>query len=250
MRVVCLGAGTAIPAAGYSPASIYVQAAQEHILLDAGAGSLQRLQRAGLPWHQLDRIFLTHFHLDHCLDLASILFAYRLPQLKRRKPLTVYGPPGLRKLYTQLDRVFQGWLTPRGFNLTLIELQETELRLKGYTVRTKRMNHYATRAVGYRVTEKGTSIAYSGDTDTCDAVVELGRGADLLILECSTPDEKKIEGHLTPSACARIAEAAQCRRLMLTHFYPVFKGYDIRSRVRRLFKGPLILAKDFTSVSL
>ena len=250
MRIVCLGAGTAIPAAGYSPASIYVQAAKEHILLDAGAGSLQRLQRAGLPWHQLDRIFLTHFHLDHCLDLASILFAYRLPQLNRKKPLAVYGPPGLNKLYKQLNHAFQGWLSPRGFELTFNELQETELRLKGYVVRTKRMAHYATKAVGYRITQAGKSLAYSGDTDVCDAVAELGRGADLLILECSARDEQKVEGHLTPSACAQIAQAAQCRHLMLTHFYPVFKGYDIRSRVRRFFKGRLTLARDFTSLTI
>lgn len=239
-----------MPAAGYSPAGIYVGTGKEHILLDAGAGSLQRLQRAGLPWHKLDRIFLTHYHLDHCLDLASILFAYRLPQLHRKKPLAVYGPPGLSRLYAQLNRAYQGWLAPRGFKLTLNELQETELRFKGYTVRTKRMNHYATRAVGFRITRKEKTLSYSGDTDACDAAVELGRGADLLILECSTPDEQKIEGHLTPSACACIAAAARCRRLLLTHFYPVFKGYDIRSRVRRLFKGRLILAKDFTSVSL
>jgi len=246
MQVTILGAGTAIPQDNHSPAGIYVKTAREHLLLDAGAGSLQRLQQAGLPWHQLDRIFLTHFHLDHCLDLASVLFAYRLPQLRRKKPLAVYGPPGLKKLYTQLNRTFSGWLTPRGFELMLNELQETEIALKGYTVRTKRMNHYATRAVGYRITEKGKSIAYSGDTDRCEDVIELGRGADLLILECSVPDEQKVEGHLTPTECAQIAQAAQCRHLVLTHFYPVFKGHDIRSQVRRFFKGKLTLARDFT----
>ena len=68
MQVTILGAGTAIPQDNHSPAGIYVKTAREHLLLDAGAGSLQRLQQAGLPWHQLDRIFLTHFHLDHCLD--------------------------------------------------------------------------------------------------------------------------------------------------------------------------------------
>ena len=59
MRVTVLGAGTAIPAQGYSPAGIYVRVAGEHVLLDAGAGSLQRLQRLGAPWSRLDRIFLT-----------------------------------------------------------------------------------------------------------------------------------------------------------------------------------------------
>lgn len=250
MRAVILGAGTAIPAARHSPAGVYVQVAGEHALLDAGAGTLQRLERSGAPWQALDRIFLTHFHLDHCLDLASILFAYRLPQLKRRKPLTVYGPPGLRRLYRRLNTAFSGWITPRGFRLVLRELSETTLRLPGYRVVTRRMNHYATKAIGYRLEARGVSIAYSGDTDMCKGVVALGQGADALILECSVTDEGKVEGHLTPSECGAIASAAGCRHLVLSHFYPVFRGYDIRRRVRCAFRGRVTLARDLTSLSL
>ncbi len=250
MRVTILGAGTAIPATGYSPASIYVQIAKEHVLLDAGAGSLQRLQKTGADWHRLDRIFLTHFHLDHCLDLASILFAYRLPQLKRRKPLYVYGPPGLKQLYKQLNTAFFGWMAPRGFRLVLTELQDNTLRLKGYSVTAKPMDHYATKAIGYRLASRGKSLVYSGDTDYCEAIVELGCDADLLVLECSVPDSLAVEGHLTPSECGEIARESGCKKLLLTHFYPVFQGYDLEKPVRRFFKGPLLLAKDFLSVSI
>ncbi len=250
MRIVVLGAGTAIPASGYSPAGIYIQVGRERILLDAGAGTLQRLEKAGLPWHAIDRIFLTHFHLDHCLDLASILFAYRLPQLERKKPLAVYGPPGLKKLYTRLNTAFQGWMSPRGFKLTITEIGEANLRMGGYTVSTKRMDHYRTRAVGYRITQAGKSVAYSGDTDYCRSVIRLGHEADLLILECAVTDEKKVEGHLSPSVCGQIAAKTDCGHLLLTHFYPVFKGYDIRSRVRRFYRGKVTLARDFTAMIL
>lgn len=246
MRVTLLGAGTAIPAQHHSPAGIYVHIAGEHVLLDAGPGTLQRLHAAGAPWARLDRIFLTHFHVDHCLDLVSILFALRLPDVRRRAPLYIYGPPGLRQLYRRLNRAFHGWVAPRGFRLILRELQETTLRLPGYRVSTRRMNHYATKAVGYRLTAAGKNLAYSGDTDVCNGVVELGRGADALILECSVPDARKVEGHLTPSECGRIAAAAGCHRLILTHFYPVFGSMDIRRRVRRAFRGRLTLARDGT----
>ena len=250
MYVTILGAGTAIPAARHSPAGIYVRVAREHILLDAGPGTLQRLHTVGVPYRRLSRIFLTHFHLDHCLDLASILFALRIPQMKRRAPLTIYGPPGLKQLYTRLNRAFHVWLTPRGFRLTIYELRDAMLRLPGYTIQTRRMNHYATGAIGYRLTAHGKSLAYSGDTDVCDGVVELGREAGTLILECSVTDEEKVNGHLTPTECGEIAAAADCRHLVLTHFYPVFKGYDIRVRVRRSFKGRLTLARDFLSLRL
>ena len=250
MSAIILGAGTSIPARGYSPAGVYVHIANEHILLDAGARTLQRLLTARAPWHQLDRIFLTHFHVDHCLDLISILFALRLPQMKRRKPLFVYGPPGLRRLYQRLNRAYQDWLSPRGYRVIFHEVQRTTLRLPGYTVGSYPMNHYATKAVGYRLERGHTSLAYSGDTDVCDNVVALGRGVNLLILECSHPDAHKVAGHLTPSECGRIAADAGCRHLVLTHFYPVFQGYDIRQRVRRYFRGPLTLAKDHTSLQV
>ncbi|PIQ84176.1 MAG: hypothetical protein COV75_03540 [Candidatus Omnitrophica bacterium CG11_big_fil_rev_8_21_14_0_20_63_9] len=250
MRVTVLGAGTSIPAKGHSPAGIYVQIAREHILLDAGPGTWQRLERAGAPWHQLDRIFLTHFHVDHSLDLVSILASLRLPPVKRKKPLHVYGPPGLKRLYRTLNAAYLDKLSPRGYRVVFHELQRATLRLPGYAVRSVPMNHYETKAIGYRLTAAGKTLAYSGDTDVCEGVVELGRGADALILECSVPDERKVEGHLTPSKCGRIAAEAGCRRLVLTHFYPVFKGYDIRARVRYAYRGRLTLAKDFTTIQL
>jgi len=246
MLVHILGAGTSIPAAHHSPAGIYVRVGREHVLLDAGPGTLQRLQLVGVSPHQIDRVFLTHYHVDHCLELVTLLFALRIPQPARQKPLTIYGPKGLRRLYQRLNTAFNGWLAPRGYHMTLRELDVTTIRLPGYTVRTKRM-HHSTRALGYRLEWKGKSVVYSGDTDVCTDIVQLGRDADLLILECSHPDERKVTGHLTPTECGEIAAAAGCRHLVLTHFYPVFDGYDIRRRVRRAFHGHLTLAKDFSS---
>lgn len=261
MRVVILGAGTSIPAKRRSPSGLYVRAGGEHLLFDAGPGTAQRLLAAGVSIFDLDRIFITHYHLDHCHDLASILFALRIPRSdpdrrrggpgpSRNKPLTVYGPAGLKRLYRRLNAAYHGWLTPRGYTLKLKELNETTLRLGGATVSTRRMNHYQTGAIGYRLECEGTRIAYSGDTDVCESIIALGAQVHLLILECSMPDHRKVEGHLTPSECGQIAASANCRRLALTHFYPVFQGYDIRRRVRRHFRGPVILAHDLLSLRL
>jgi len=249
MRVTILGAGTAIPAKGYSPAGLYVNTGREHLLFDAGPGTAQRLRAIGVSLWDLDRIFLTHYHLDHCLDLASILFALRIPRPARTRPLTVYGPPGLKRLYRRLNQAFHGWLTPRGYALILKELRETTVKLTNASVHSRAM-HHSTQALGYRLEVPRRAIAYSGDTDTCDAIAELGRNANVLILECSMTDERRVEGHLTPAACGRIADLANCRHLVLTHFYPVFKNYDIRARVRRHFRGRVTLARDFTTLTV
>ena len=249
MRVVILGAGTSIPAKDHSPSGIYIRAGREHLLFDVGPGTLQRLYTVGVSPFQLDRIFLTHYHVDHCLELVTILFALRIPQPVRKKPLTVYGPQGLTTLYRRLNQAFNGWLEPTTYRLALKEIGETTVRLPGYRVRSKRM-HHSTAALGYRLEARGKSVVYSGDTDYCPEIIELGHDADVLILECSHPDERKVSGHLTPSECGQIAAAAHCKHLVLIHFYPVFKGYNIRQRVRRSFRRRLTLARDFTTLSL
>lgn len=247
MRVVILGSGTGVPVPHRGYAGIYVRIANEHLLLDAGPGTLRQLSHLRVNYLDLDRIFITHFHPDHCLDLVSILFAMRIPQPARTKPLVIYGPPGIKRLYQQLNAAFKNWIQPKTYRLTFRELRATSLRLPGYTLRTKLMNH-SPGALGYRLEAGGRSVAYSGDTDYGRGIVELGRRADLLILECSLTDERKTSGHLTPTECGRIAAEAGCRHLVLTHFYPVFRGYDIRARVRRHFDNRLTLAHDFLTI--
>lgn len=260
MKVVILGSGTGVPVKERGYAGLYVRVGGEHVLLDAGPGTLKQLVRLGVTYLDLDRIFLTHFHPDHCLDLVSILFAMRIPRPARpvgrmsygarTKPLVIYGPRGLRQLYRRLNTAFHGWIAPRTYRLTFKELRGgAALRLSGWTVRTAPMRH-SSGALGYRLEHRGKAMAYSGDTDVCEGIVRLGRGADLLVLECSMTDERKVAGHLTPTECGRIAAQAACHHLVLTHFYPVFQRYDIPGRVRRAFRGKVSLARDLAKFSI
>ena len=62
---------------------------------------------------------------------------------------------------------------------------------------------------------------------------------------------EKIEVEVTEAEVnGQIAAIAECHHLVLTHFYPVFKNYDIRARVRRHYRGRLTLAKDLTSLQV
>lgn len=251
MKLVILGAGTSIPAKNYSPAGIYLRVKKENILLDAGPGTLQRLNDIGLSPFDLDRVFLTHYHVDHCLELVTLLFALRIPNPGHTKSLTIYGPKGLKRLYRQLNKTFQGWLTPRkkSYQLKFIELGRSVFSCGGYRVKTIRMNH-STEAIGYRISDGARSVTYSGDTDMCPEIITLGKSTDALILECSMKDENKMAGHLTPSECGQIAASAGCKQLVLTHFYPVFRNYDIRRRVRCFYSGSLTLARDKQTINL
>jgi ribonuclease BN (tRNA processing enzyme) len=115
---------------------------------------------------------------------------------------------------------------------------------------SKPMAHMS-ESVGYRIELKnGKSIAVSGDTDYCENLIDLASGVDLLVLECSFPDEKKVEGHLTPTLAGKIASESGCKRLLLTHFYPICDQHDILQRCRQVFHGEVILAEDLMRIEI
>ena len=85
-------------------------------------------------------------------------------------------------------------------------------------------------------------MVYSGDTDWSDSLIDLARGADLIILEASNPF--KVAGHLTPEEAGRLAEMAGVPRLVLTHIYPPGDAVDLVEEAGRSFTGEITIAED------
>ena len=71
MRVTILGSGTAVPVADRFPAGYLVRAGGTTLLLDLGPGTLRRLAQTGVGLEAIDAVLLTHYHTDHCADLAA-----------------------------------------------------------------------------------------------------------------------------------------------------------------------------------
>jgi ribonuclease BN (tRNA processing enzyme) len=91
---------------------------------------------------------------------------------------------------------------------------------------------------------------YTGDTGRDPGLGEWAAGCDVLLAECSLPDEMRMETHLTPEGCAELAAQAQPRSLVLTHFYPPVELVDIRALVAARYAGPVTLASDGWSINL
>ena len=87
-------------------------------------------------------------------------------------------------------------------------------------------------------------MAYSGDAKDCAELVALGRSADVLILECSYPDQLAHGDHLCPAQAGQIATRASAKHLVLTHLYPVCSASEIEAQARRVFGGRLTVARD------
>jgi ribonuclease BN (tRNA processing enzyme) len=74
-------------------------------------------------------------------------------------------------------------------------------------------------ALVLRVAWQGHTIAYTGDTEWTEALVELAQGADLLIAEGYT-DQRKIRFHLDVASLQQHAGRLGARRIVLTHMSP------------------------------
>ena len=249
-ELVVLGSGTGIPSLRRGSPGLAVISQNSRAVIDSGSGSLGRMLEAGITYRDIDLLLYTHIHPDHIADLVPLLFASKYGDLPRQKDLLCVGGPGFKHYLDQLETIYGSWIHPSSYHFALREIGTEPLIFRDMKILSKPMAHIP-QSVGYRIEfNDGKSMAISGDTDYCVSIGEMACGVDLLVLECSFPEGKKVEGHLTPSLAGRIAQESRCRRLLLTHFYPVCDQYDILEPCREFYKGEILVGEDLMKVTL
>lgn len=253
-HLLILGSGTSHPSVDRASPALLLRCGGENTLIDIGPGTLRQLARAGIHHSSIDRIMISHFHPDHTADLIHFLFATRHPQVAAtRMPFLIAGPKGLASFLDRLEKAYGKWiLTPPGM-MSVLEFSGEEpapRKLGNIRVRTQKVSH-TNDSLAYRIeVPGGGTVVCSGDTGPCDELIDFARGCDLLILECSFPEEFESEGHLTPSSAGELAASADAAKLLLVHFYPEVLSVDIASRCRSAFKGDLIIGRDMLAVRI
>ncbi len=244
-RVTILGSGTCVPYARRGPAGYAVEAAGRILLVDSGSGTLGRLVQAGLDHRHLDAVLYTHTHPDHSADLAPLLFALNYtPGFERRRLLRLLGPAGFGDFLGRLEQLHPG-IAPKSYEIELVEMADSRVALGDVTIQSRRVEHANLPAVGYRVEAEGVTLVFSGDTTYCDGLVEVARGADLLIIEASSPFPDRDPGpHLTAALAGRVAAEAGARRVVLTHQYPVCDEHDMAALVAEHCDGEVLVGED------
>jgi len=148
LDLVFLGTSASMPTAQRAPAAILVRRGGERLLVDCAEGTQRQLQRSTVGLPDIEEIFITHFHADHFLGLPGMLKTFAL-RGRDAVPLTVYGPRGLKDLFSKL-RPFLGRLP---YPLTTVELPPGETLERGeYAIETFALDH-GVAAIGYALVE-------------------------------------------------------------------------------------------------
>ncbi|GBC63183.1 MBL fold metallo-hydrolase [Desulfonema ishimotonii] len=253
IAVTILGSGTCVPSLRRSACAVLMETGGARLLFDCGPGTMLRLLEAGTDISDIAVLCLSHFHPDHSGELVPFLFASKYPDSARRtQPLTLLAGRGFSAFFAALRGAYGRWIELAPGLLSITEMDNRgpdERKFDHFAVRTAPMAHNP-ESVAFRITHtaSGASAVYSGDTDFCESLIGLSRGADLLICESALPDGMKADGHLTPGLAGRIAAEAGVRHLVLTHFYPACEQADLVSECRKFYSGPLTLAADLMKI--
>lgn len=228
-----------------SAASCYL-VEQEHqgrtwrILFDLGSGAFGALHRYADP-RDIDALFISHLHADHFYDISGYYVVRTWHPDGEMPPLPTWGPKGMAK---QIAAGY-GLKVHPGMKdaFDVHRYGDAPIEIGPFTVHVARLKH-PIRSYGFRVEAGDSVLVYSGDTGPCDALVDLSRGADVLLCEAAfrSDMENPPDLHLTGREAADAAKAAEVGRLVLTHIPPWFDKQAAYDEARGVFDGPIDLA--------
>ncbi|WP_124053898.1 MBL fold metallo-hydrolase [Arcanobacterium ihumii] len=213
------------------------------VLLDFGPGAMGQLLNYLDP-ALLDSIVASHLHADHFADIVGM-------QVYRRW----YPEGALPKIpvYTPGDGVAR----TRGISDDPIdETYETEfdfvqvkpgdvVQLGPMKIEFFRANH-TIPAHCIRLTapsdedpDRDVVFTYSGDTDTCEGVIDAATGADLFLCEAAFEEGRdSVRGvHMTGLRSGEVANQAGAQKLLLTHLQPWTDPIKTQTDAQKKFDG-------------
>jgi len=218
MKVQFVGCGDAFGSGGRFNTCIHVTAGERSFLLDCGATSVVAMKKSGIDSNSIDAIFFTHFHADHFGGIPFFLLDAQF-NAKRKRPLLLVGPPGLQ---SWLDRVVS--LAFPGDRILPFDLQLHEIEIGkptpilGMIVAAFPVVHdeRAGPCLAYRIEADGRTLAFSGDTEWTETLVDAARDTDLFICECYS-FQRTTKAHLSHVVLQEHLPRINAKRVVLTH---------------------------------
>lgn len=220
MELIVLGTGDALGSGGRNQPAFLLQGGTWTVLLDCGASTLPALRKANVDPRDIRLILLSHLHGDHIAGVPFLILEFQIAS-RRDTPLVIAGPPGTEEKIEGLFRLMYtetAELMERRFEIQYVELEEgCPTQLGPVEVLARKVAHqHREIPYGYRISFAGKTLAYSGDTEWTDVLLDLARDADLFLCECYMY-RRKVRFHMSYPELKENLPRLNCRRLLLTH---------------------------------
>ncbi|KXX76880.1 Ribonuclease Z 1 [Madurella mycetomatis] len=247
VEIITLGTGSALPSKYRNVSATLVRVpGWGSYLFDCGENTLGQLRRnlgyqgADEALKDLRAIYISHVHADHHLGTVSVINRWRQLDANNEFPrLGIIATPKYHGFINEIKHVQPGLSstplasiairgTPKPIpgtraRISLPEGASSPQDLGLPTIEACFVDHcYEATAVVLTFPDTGLKIAYSGDCRPSEAFAELGRGAHLLLHECTFDDELTGDAlakkHSTLSEALGVGRKMEARRILLTHF--------------------------------
>jgi ribonuclease BN (tRNA processing enzyme) len=280
-----LGSGGPVPTAQRFGSSYAVQLGDEYLLIDCGPATTYRLARLEVPLTKIDNLFFTHHHFDHDVDYPCFLLSRWDHSIGQENELHVFGPPPTTTITDRLigeegafafdwqarvnsplsHRAFQlrgGVLPRKPPSVSVKDIGPGKVTEgKDWQVTACRAEHVQPwlESLAYRLDSDAGSIVFTGDTGPCDAIVEMAKGADLMVAMCGGPQHLQQQdgidfGQMGTTFAGKLAQDAGVKKLALAHIGPRFVAPGrIETgiiEVSKVFDGEIIYTHEMMKLPL
>lgn len=283
-RVIVLGSGTPAPSPLRWGSSFLVNVAGEWMMFDCGFAATYKMYRAGFKATDVDHLFFTHHHSDHDADYPAFLLTRFDMSIGKENELRVYGPTLTEQLTERVmgEGVGAYWhdvvaRTNHPLSLWAYESRGgtlprrppkihakdvgpgTVATSKHWEITSARVEHVQPYldSLAYRIDSDEGSIVFSGDTRPCQALTDLAKDADLLVMECirlhhTMADEVPGESETSTIGAGQTAQDAGVKKMLLVHQSLELEEPEAHTQaiaeVSSVYGGPTIWAEEMTEV--
>jgi ribonuclease Z len=250
--------------------STLIEAGGERFLFDCGRGATLRLAQAGVPIGSISRLFLTHLHSDHVIQIPDLVLTGWAGG-RRMIPLEVWGPDGTRSMMDHIQQAFSFDIHMRrdvdekipgaGIQVVAHDIKQGVIFDEhGVKITAFLVDHGPVQpAFGYRIDYRGHSVVLSGDTRVSENLIRFAQGVDVLIHEGidpefirNRPDHPRPEAidaiiahHTTPEQAGEVFTRVKPRLAVYSH---APNTEAMITRTRKTYAGPLQGPEDLLTI--
>lgn len=237
-----LGTGTCNIEFERRASSVLLELDRTYIVFDCGHGVVQRLLERGVQHHQVNHIFLSHFHADHVSDLIPFLQAGAHSRSNpRRTDLHIYGPPGVQKVVDGLMGIFgTHFLQQPSYQVQIHEVAAGPFTIAEHIFESVSLPPEGNHGIRFSYNKK--TYALTGDSYFGDEEIAFLQGVDLAVID---------SGHLKQGEIVKLAVASQAKVIICSHLYRPLKAHHLQEPAEEKgYNGTILVGHDLMSFIL